>query len=227
MPKGTVTFRTDDDKVTVKLEVGRQPRSVAVGDFNHDGAADLVTANYGDNSISVLLGNGDGTFGKPENYAVGAGPVSIAVADFNKDGNADVAVTNCGGCQYPGAGNSVSILLGRGDGSFGKHKDYTTGAGPKSVAAGDFNGDGNPDLAVADFCGDDPKSGFAGNSPGLVSILLGNGDGTFRPREDYATGIEPSAVAVGRFSDDGPMDLAVTSEFGATVSVLLNATGSG
>src|SRR5260370_2965783 len=121
---------------------GVSPVSVAVGDVNGDGVQDLVIANFGSNNVSVLLGNGDGTFQGARNFAAGASPNSVAVGDFNGDGVQDLAVANLT------AANNVSVLLGNGDGSFQAPQAFPTGGlGPRSVAVGDFNGDGVPDLA--------------------------------------------------------------------------------
>ena len=184
--------------------VGIGPQSVAVGDFNGDGAPDLGVANYGDNTVSVLLGNGDGTFQAAANYGVGANPIWVAVGDFRSDGNFDLAVTS-------NTDNTVSVLLGNGDGTFRTAVNYSTGSGtaPYSVAVGDFNRDGTPDLAVADY------------GETSVGVLLGNGDGTFRTAADYPTGIAPVSAAVGNFRGNGILDLAVANAGSNTVSVLL------
>jgi hypothetical protein len=163
--------------------------SVAVGDFNGDGIPDLAVAGYG--GVSVLLGQGDGTFLTAQSYATGNGPVSVAVGDFNGDGKPDLAVAND---TYPG---TVSVLLGQGDGTFQAAQGYATGNGAFSVAVGDFNGDGKQDLAVANRWND------------KVSVLLGQGDGTFLPAQSYAAGNGPVSVAVGDFNKDGLLDLAV------------------
>src|SRR5260370_4762633 len=92
------------------FDAGSSPVFVAVGDFNRDGIADLAVVNNASNSVSVLLGNGDGTFQAAVNYAPGSGPNAVAVADFNGDGIPDLAVANIGG-------QSVSVLLGKGDGA--------------------------------------------------------------------------------------------------------------
>jgi hypothetical protein len=173
---------------------------VAVGDFNGDGLLDLAVADYGSNSVSVLLGNGDGSFQVPLNFAAGSKPASVAVGDFNGDGQLDLAVAN-----YV-FGGSVSVLLGNGDGTFQAPLNFDAGNHPKSVAVGDFNGDGLLDLAVANY----------GSSN--VSVLLGNGDGTFQPARNVAVGPRATAVAVGDFVGDGVLDLAVLS---GTVRVLL------
>jgi hypothetical protein len=143
------------------------------------------------------------------NFPVGAGPSSIAMGDFNKDGIIDLAVVN-------EADNTVSILLGKPDGTFAAQVTYPTGTAPTAVVTGDFNGDGNLDLAVANG---NCVSGSCND--GTVSILLGNGDGSFRTHVDYATGTDPSAVAAGDFNGDGKLDLAVTNAQDNTVSVLL------
>ncbi len=119
-------------------------------------------AAYG--TVSILLGNGDGTFQPPASYTVGDSPVAIAAGDFGGDGRLDLAVANSD------SGN-VSVLMGNGDGTFRPAVDYPVGYDPTEIVAGDFTGDGRIDLAVAFKC-----SIFAGE----LSVLLNNGDGTFR-----------------------------------------------
>jgi hypothetical protein len=181
---------------------------VAVGDFNGDGAPDLAVANYTSNTVSVLLGNGDGTFQAQRTFAAGTGPRSVAVGDFNGDGTADLAVANQ-------SSNTVSVLLGNGNGAFQAQHTFAAGSRSQSVVVGDFNGDDSLDLAVAN----------AGTSPyfgdGSVSVLLGNGDGSFLGRRNYPAGISPSSVAVGDFNGDGSLDLAVTDFNSNQLSVLL------
>ncbi len=145
--------------------------AAAVGDFNGDGNIDLVTANQIDGTVSLLLGNGGGTFGAPFSINTGNVPYSVAVGDFNRDGLLDVAVVNS-------SDNNVAILLGDGTGKLRLLQKYSTGAssGPTSVITGDFNGDGILDLVTAN----------SGSSK--VAVLLGNGDGTFQAAVPYATG---------------------------------------
>ena len=193
----------------VDYAVGSAPDSVAAGDFNGDGKLDLAVANSESNTVSLLLGNGDGTFQAKTDYATGSYPVSMAVGDFNGDGKCDLAVAN-------EDDNTVSVLMGNGNGTFQAKTDYATGSYPVSVAVGDFNGDGKCDLAVA---------GYAYNT---VSVLLGNGDGSFQAKTDYVdvTGLAPVSIAVSDFNGDGKADLAVASQGESEVSILLG-DGSG
>jgi len=116
--------------------------SVAVGDFNFDGNSDLVAANNATNNVSLLLGNGDGTFGEATNLSVGSNPRTVAVGDFNGDGNSDLATANP-------TSNNVSILPGNGNGTFGAASYFDVGSNPYFVVVGDFNLDGKSDLATA------------------------------------------------------------------------------
>jgi hypothetical protein len=136
-------------RAAVNYNAGTSPRSLAVGDFNGDGRLDLAAANYGsflnsqftNSSVSVLIGNGDGTFDSAVKYDAGEGPLSVVVADFNGDGRLDLAVAN-------NRSRNVSLLWGRGDGTFDDPVNFAAGLNPRSLAVGDFNGDGQLDLAV-------------------------------------------------------------------------------
>ncbi|MEK6289352.1 MAG: FG-GAP-like repeat-containing protein, partial [Acidobacteriota bacterium] len=148
---GTGSFGAKTDFGT-----GQSPFSVAVGDFNGDGKLDLATANGNGASVSILLGTGTGSFGAKTDFGTDTFPFfpfSVAVGDFNGDGKLDLAVANLNG-------DTVSIRLGTGTGSFGTKTDFATGSRPASVAVGDLNGDGKLDLAVAN------------DSDSTVSILL-------------------------------------------------------
>lgn len=118
-------------------------------------------ANEGGNTVSVFVGLGNGKFRPAASYAVAAGPISLAVSDFNGDGHTDLAVAHLNA-------STVGVLLGDGDGRFQAEVQYNTGNGTVSVASADFNSDGTADLAVVNEA-----------SPQHLSILLGNGDGTF------------------------------------------------
>ncbi len=183
-------------------DVGASPSGVTVGSFNGDANLDLAVANQAGNTVSILLGNGDGTFGAHSDFATGAGPTAVVAGDFNKDGKQDLAVVNH-------TDNTVSILLGSGDGTFAAHTDIAVGAGPIALVAADFNRDGNLDLAVVN------------QTANTISILLGNGDGTFKPKQDFAVGAGPSALTFGDFNNDGNIDLAVADHAANTFSVLL------
>jgi hypothetical protein len=189
------------------------PRSVAVGDFNSDGKADVVTANADSNTVSVLLGNGSGGFGAKTDYPTAFEPISVAVGDFNGDNKQDLAVANSFNDSH--WGNSVSILLGNGNGSFGPKTDYATGAQPMSVAVADVNSDGKADLMTANSAAD------------TASVLLGNGNGSFGPKTDYATGAQPMSVAVADVNSDSKADLVTANSAADTASVLLGNGGGG
>ncbi len=182
---------------------GTIPYAVATGDFNGDGKPDLAVANFLDNTISILLGQGDGTFLAQTTYPTGSNPYSIAIGDFNGDGKLDLAVANTND-------NAVSILLGQGDGTFLAQATYPTGANPISIAIGDFNGDGKLDLAVAN------------TNDNAVSILLGQGDGTFVTQASTnLTGTIPVSIVTGDFNGDGKLDLVVANNGDNTLSILL------
>jgi len=182
--------------------------SVAVGDFNRDGKLDAVIADGGffGNSVYVLLGNGNGTFKSPVPYAADTSPNAVAVGDFNGDGLLDLATCNFG-LNGPLTGD-VSILLGKGDGTFRTALNYPTGAPGNMIVAADLNGDGHLDLAVA--------------SEGLyVSVLLGNGNGSFQPSVNYGGGTDVGMVA-GDFTGNGRLDLALVDTVTQGVDLLLN-----
>jgi hypothetical protein len=227
---------------------------MVVGDFNGDGKHDLATANPLSNDVSVLLGEGDGTFVGAGNFPVGLRPFSVAVGDFDGDGKHDLATAN-------DLSGNFSVLLGEGDGTFAGAGNFPVGASPRSVAVGDFDGDGKQDLAVANassdavsvvlgkgdgtFAGDSfpvgagPISVAVGDFDGDgkhdlatanlfsndVSVLLGEGDGTFAGAGNFPVGAGPISVAVGDFDGDGKHDLATANQFSSNVGVLLNTTG--
>jgi hypothetical protein len=181
------------------VPTGSLPTSLAVADFDRDGKLDLVVGYSVYDGVSVLPGNGDGTFGPGRFFFTGSGDAPVvAVADVNRDGKPDVVV----GTQF-GVPGTASLLLGVGDGSFQPFRlvDLGSGSAENAAAVGDFNGDGNPDLAVTG------------------GVALGNGDGTFQPAQSLGGG--GVGLAVGEFNGDGRTDLATASESGA--GILLNA----
>lgn len=195
------------------VALGTAPIAIAAADLNADGQPDLIAVNGTNGStsghtVTVALGNRDGSFRAPSTYAIGSSPYAIAVADFNGDGKVDLVLAN-------GDDGTVSILLGRGDGTFDTAVAYAAHIYPDALAVGDFNGDGRLDLAVANDYSND------------VSILLGHGDGTFSPANHIGVGSGPASIAVGDFNGDGVSDLAVANRFDNTLAILLgNGDGS-
>ena len=179
--------------------------SVVAADFNGDGKIDLASSNLSIDSVDVALGIGDGTFGPATSYPAGQQPLGIATGDFNHDGVLDLVVAD----QFEGHAGTVSVLLGKGDGTFLPQKTYFAGLNPITAAVGDFNGDGNLDIVTAN------------QSSSNVSLLLGNGDGTFRTVRHFNTGNGTYGLAIGDFNEDGKLDV-VTANLDGTVSVLLN-----
>jgi len=211
--------------------------AIAVGDFNGDGKLDLAVSTVASTvgqtwQILILLGNGDGTFQPPASFPTsGIGLSSIAVADVNGDGKLDlVAASDCqptdGGCEglivTPGA---ASVLLGNGDGTFQPSVLYTTGFQAQSVAVADINGDGIPDLIVGTRCGDDPQCQFPYQTY-PISILLGDGDGTFQPQLQPTAGYVTPLSAIVDLNDDGLLDMIAPSASAVLQSTLLQPTTS-
>jgi hypothetical protein len=147
------------------IHTGTGPQRVAVGDFNNDGISDIAALNYTEGSVSILLGNGDGTFQSPKTTALGTFPRELVIADFNRDGKMDLA----GNDQD---GNRVYVLIGKGDGTFQTPISWLFSSA--GIAVGDFNGDGKPDLAIS-----------GGGVNGTVYIALGKGDGNFMTAAPY------------------------------------------
>jgi hypothetical protein len=217
----TPAGQTVDFALRTDYPAGDAPLSVAIGDLNGDGIPDLAVANKSDDTVSILRGNGDGSFTHHKDIPVGYGPTSVAIGDFDRDGKPELAVAN----EF---NNTVSILYSWGlfsspllatsvPGPFPARLDIPVGAAPRSLAVGDFNLDGNPDLAVANMSADN------------VTILLGTGTGVFAPgpNSPVSVGIYPSHLALGDLDRDGIPDLVVANKYDNTVSILRgNGDGS-
>jgi len=182
---------------------GAAPWAEATGDLNGDGIPDLVVTTLNSSTLTILLGNGDGTFRSVAGPNVGVGAYCVGIGDFNGDGKLDIAVGN-------NAGTALTILLGNGDGTFRPMATHPIAGGlPESIAVADLNGDGKPDLVVSNYSGP------------MFSILLGNGDGTFTPAPgNVPNGSECWSVSIGDYDGDGIPDLAVTSN-NSTVTIFL------
>jgi hypothetical protein len=198
-------------RAPVSYAVGQSPGSVAVGDFQGNGITDLVVTNADDNTVSVLLGNGNGTFQPAVNYSISNNkhvanfPGFVTVASLRGNGRLDIVMTNFGT-------SNVTVLLGNGDGTFGAPIHVASGMGTSDAAAiADFNDDGTADLLVNNEQAD------------VVTLLPGNGDGTFRAPVQLATGKTPFAMAVGHFDGHNLPEVAVLGT--STISVLLNDSG--
>jgi hypothetical protein len=209
-------------KGAVTYPAGLYPFAAAVADVNSDGNADLLVADGEFGGAAVVLGNGDGSFKAAVTYGWGGmWAQSIAVADVNGDGKLDLVVANCAtaGCEH----GAAAVLLGNGDGTFQAAVDYDSGgAGANGLAIADVDGNGKPDLLVANW---------VTNS---VGVLLGNGDGTFQPAVTYSSGgLYPMAIIAADLNGDGKPDLVVRNEcadsgcVSGSIGVLLNNTTEG
>jgi len=218
-------FETFEDRCLLSLTAatsypaGTAPQAIVAADFNNDGRLDLAVANSSTNSVSVLLGNGNGTFQQAQSSAAGDNPVSLAVGDFNSDGTLDLAAAD-------GGGRGVNVMFGNRDGTFRAPMHIPAGwteggqRGPGSLATGDFNGDGRMDLVVTSNYGDSYAQGHA-------DVLLAVGDGSFRaPRTYWAYNRALGAAVVTDFNNDGFQDL-VTELPDYTAVIVLLGDGQG
>jgi Bacterial Ig-like domain (group 3)/FG-GAP-like repeat len=215
--------------------------AVAVSDVNHDGKLDVVVADAcsdglcTEGGVGVFLGNGDGTFQPASVYGSnGFIATSVQVADVNGDGNPDILVLNQALSDISSATGSVGVLFGKGDGTFQPGGTYESGDPlAYSLAVGDLNGDGKPDLAIA-HCTAYVNRGYAcPGATGVVGVLVGNGDGTFQPtHKSPSGGVAASAIAIADINGDRKPDLVVANRLGegdpngdGTLGVLLQYNG--
>ena len=193
--------------------VAVQPLYVSTASFRHNGIQDLIVGDTGSSNVFVMLGNGDGTFQTAVPYATTGRPLAVGFGSFTRDGKIDIITLAELGC------NCVEVLPGNGDGTFGSAVVTPV---PYSITGfqlvtGDFNGDGKLDVAVPGQFG----------TANQVDILLGSGDGSFRPNGFYPVSVDPLSVAAGRFNADDRIDLAVGNLLSNSVSILLgNGDGS-
>ncbi|CAF4016179.1 unnamed protein product [Adineta steineri] len=193
---------------TYSTDNGSNPTSIAVVDFNNDKQLDIVVANYGTNNIGIFLSYGNGTFSTQITYSTGdnSQPYAVTIGDFNNDKQLDIVVANYGT-------NNIGIFLGYSNGTFSSQTIYSTGNGsrPRDVAAGDFDNDGQLDIAVANFDGWN------------IGIFLGYGNGTFSSQQTYPTGNSSNAqsIAIGDFNNDSRLDIAVANFYGDSMGVFL------
>lgn len=202
------------------------PECVAVGDFNDDGKLDLAVCNFKNefsSNVSILLnvtaaGATTPTFAPAVTFPTGLGTFSVAIADINRDGKPDLAAVNRDS-------DTFSVLLnetasGASTPSFSAQQSFVTGGRPRSLAAGDINGDGNVDLVIAEFNNDRVSVWLNATVPGASTS-------SFTPPQTFPTGAAPTAVALGDLNGDGRSDIATADRSSHTVSVLLNTTSPG
>jgi hypothetical protein len=189
------------------LSVSGEPAAVVLADLNKDSRDDVVMTQYGSQSVAVLLASTTGgTLVTPPNVAgVGLRPIALTASEVTGDNNLDVVVANFDG-------NSLSLLRGQGDGSFGSVSTIATAEKPTAVAVADMNSDGKPDLLVSN------------SGRNQIWVLLGRGDGTFDPAQRLITGAQPWSLLATDLNGDSKPDVAVTNLLDGTVSIFINRT---
>jgi hypothetical protein len=185
------------------------PLQITTADFNNDGNVDLATADYLNSKVSILLGNGDGTFQKPLKFSAPA-PVALAGGHFGKGSTLDLLVVESGGTGH----GTLGLYSGKGDGTFRKSGTYPLGIESNGVAVGDFNGDGRDDVAVVNK--------GAGDKTGSLMLFFGKGDGTLGKSKIYKLPGTPLSITTGDLNGDGYLDIVVAKYSGQSVAVFLN-----
>jgi FG-GAP-like repeat/HYDIN/CFA65/VesB-like, Ig-like domain/FG-GAP repeat len=180
---------------------GANPTALVAADFNHDKKIDLAVVNANAGTISVFLGNGDGSFQNRVDYAVGEGAAAIVAADFDGDGTIDLATISTND-------SAIAVLLGKGDGSFEVEGLIPVPSGPTLLVGGDVNKDGKVDLIT---CNNN-------YSTGTITVLLSNGDGTFKQVESQAPSFA-TAVGVADFNRDGKLDMVIVADYSLYLSL--------
>jgi type II secretory pathway component HofQ len=211
---GDETFQTPTTIVT-----GNAPTSIVAEAFNPNAPAiiDLAVTNSTDNTLQIFLGNGKGAFTNGVTYNTGVTPVYVASADFDLDGNLDLAVADSGAATSTNSvGNSISIFLGNGDGTFikpaGTRMDFAAGTTPTSFVVADFNDDGIPDLIVT------------ASGDNAIGLLLGAGGGAFDSPIEVPVGTTPDSIATADFNGDGLPDVAISNFGSNTASIILDSS---
>jgi len=191
-------------RTSYPIGIGLHPNSIAAGDLDGDGNADLVAADDGSNTVTVLLGIGRGRFASAVNRAAFFTPVSIAMADFDGDGKLDVLVANA-------ELGAISLLRGDGHGGLGLPTSFAVGGTPMSLACADLNGDGAVDVVTSNF------------ASGSMSILLGDGHGRFGAPSTIrgASWFSPACVAIGEMNGDHALDLVAANVGSSSIAVLV------
>jgi hypothetical protein len=203
---GAISFPDGTFVLVSSYSVGSEPNQVVAADVNGDGTPDLISANWNDNTLTVLINNGTGGFGSKATYSVGSTPSSVVTADVNGDGRVDLISANY-------KDNTLTVLTNNGSGGFGSNATYSVGSEPNQVVAADVNDDGKVDLISANW------------NDNTLTVLINNGTGGFGSKATYSVGSTPSSVVAADVNGDGKVDLISANYNDNTLSVLFNTKG--